>query len=85
MGSRNNTGIDSEKEKVDIDVFVTNMNEDEKKYQTLAFPYFDHILGEFNTITKVGYIDFHHLDKGKGVQNSISLLQLRNLIAKELY
>ena len=77
--------VDTNKEVVNIDVFIRNMNEDPKKYQSLAFLYFDHILGEFNTITRVGYIEFHHLDEGKTVENSITLLDLRNLIAKELY
>jgi len=77
--------LDMEREVVNIEVFITNMNEDEKKYQSLAFLYLDHILGEFNTITKVGYIDFHHLDKEKTVKDSITILELRNLIARELY
>jgi len=74
-----------EEEKVDINIFVRNMNKDEKKYQTLAFLYLDHILGEFNSITKVRYIDFHNLDEGKTIKNSISLLQLRKLIEEKLY
>jgi hypothetical protein len=74
-----------EEEKIDINIFIRNMDKDQKDYQTLAFLYLDHIIGEFNSITKVRYIDFHHLDNGKSVKNSISLLQLRNLIEKELY
>jgi len=77
--------IDHEKEVVDIDVFIRNMNKDESLYQSLAFLYLYHILGEFNSITKVGYIDFHHLDENKKVENSISLIELRNLIAENLY
>ena len=77
--------IDREKEVVDVDIFITNMNLDVKKYQGLACLYLDHILGEFNSITKVGYIEFHHLEKGQNVNDSITLLQLRNLIAEELY
>lgn len=50
--------VDYEREKVDIQVFINNMKKDEKKYQHLAFLYFDHILGEFNTIMKVGYFGF---------------------------
>ena len=77
--------IDREKEVVNIDVFIRNMNSDPSTYQSLAFLYFDHILGEFNSIMKVGYIDFHNLDEDKTVKDSISLLDLRNLIVKELY
>ncbi len=77
--------IDYEREVVDINIFVRNMNKDEGLYQSLAFLYLDHILGEFNSITKIGYIDFHHLDEGKKIQDSISLTELRNLIAENLY
>jgi hypothetical protein len=77
--------IDKVAEKVDVLIFIRNMNKDEKNYQALAFLYLDHILGEFNTITKVGSIDFQHLDEGKTVENSISLLQLRKLIEDQLY
>ena len=77
--------IDYEQDVVNIDVFIRNMNNDQKKYKNLAFLYLDHILGEFNTLTKVGYIEFHHIDQDKSVENSINLLQLRELIAKELY
>lgn len=77
--------IDSQKEVVNIQIFIRNMNRDPKKHQTLAFLYLDHILGEFNTITKVGYIDFHHLDDNMKVKDSITLLDLRKLIENELY
>lgn len=77
--------IDYEKEVVNIDVFIRNMNKDPNNYKNLAFLYLDHILGEFNTLTKVGYIEFHNLDHNKTVENSINLLELRELIANQLY
>ena len=77
--------IDRERELVDIEVFIRNMNQDVKRHQHLAFLYFDHILGEFNTITKVGYIGFHHLDADQTVQDGVSLLELRRMIEQELY
>jgi hypothetical protein len=77
--------LDGEEDKVNIMVFIRNMNKDPRAYQTLAFLYMDHILGEFNVITKVGYIDFKHLDPGIGVADSISLLELRKLIEDNLY
>jgi len=60
------------------------MNLSEKKYQSLAWLYLDHILGEYNIITKVGYIDFYHLEKGEKVKGGITILDLRKLIEKEL-
>lgn len=77
--------IVQEEDKVDIHMFIKGMNSDEKKYQHLAFLYLDHILGEFNSIMKVRYIDFHHLDDEKTVKDSISLIELRKLIENKLY
>lgn len=77
--------IDRKRDLVDIEVFIRNMNNDVKRHQHLAFLYFDHILGEFNTITKVGYIGFNHLDADHTVKDGISLLELRRMIEKELY
>ena len=77
--------LNAEKEKVDIRVFIRNMNLNEKGYQHLAFLYFDHILGEFNTITRVGFIEFFDLENDKTIKDSISLLELRKFIEKELY
>ena len=75
--------LDKERGKINIQVYIKNMNSDVKKHQALSFLYLDHILGEYNTITKVGYIDFYHLEKDKNVENGISILELRKLIEKE--
>tara|TARA_R110000823_G_scaffold51179_4_gene127799 strand:+ start:974 stop:1585 length:612 start_codon:yes stop_codon:yes gene_type:complete len=77
--------LDDERERVNIRVFIRNMDLDPDRYKSLSFLYLDHILGEFNTITKVGYIDFYNLDKDKSVANSISILELRKIIEKEYY
>jgi hypothetical protein len=77
--------LDREKEVVDIEVFIPNMNQEPKKYQHLTFLYFDHILGEFNTIMKIGTIQFHHIEPNQEIEGSINLVQLREFIAQELY
>ncbi len=77
--------LDEARDKVNIILFIRNMDKDPKNYQTLAFLYMDHILGEFNSITKVGYIDFKHLDPDESVEGSINLLELRKLIEENLY
>jgi hypothetical protein len=77
--------LDNEKERVNIKIFIRNMDSDPDRYKSLSFLYLDHILGEFNTITRVGYIEFYNLDKDKSVANSISILELRKLIEKEYY
>lgn len=77
--------IDNEREKVNVKIFIRNMDSDPNRYKSLSFLYLDHILGEYNTITKVGYIDFYHLDNDKNVVNGISILELRKLIEKQFY
>lgn len=72
-------------DKVDLRLFVRNLKKDENKYKSLAYLYLDHILGEFNSITKVRYVDFYHLDEDKSVKGGISLLELRKLIEQNLY
>jgi len=76
--------IDKGQGKINIKMFIKNMNSDVEKHQALSFLYLDHILGEYNTITKIGYIDFLHLDTDKNIENGISILELRKLIEKEL-
>lgn len=73
-----------DEDKVDLRIFVRNLNEDEKRYKSLAYLYIDHILGEFNSITKIRYVDFYHLDEDKSVKGGISLLKLRKLIEENL-
>ena len=77
--------LNAEKEKFDIQVFIKNMNSDEQKYQIIAWLYLDNILGEFNSITKIGYVDFFNLEDGKTVKDGITILELRKLIDREIY
>ena len=77
--------LNEQEEKVDVIIYIKNMNLDPKGYQTLAFLYLDHILGEFNTITRVGHINFVNWENDTVIENGISILELRKLIEKELY
>ncbi len=76
--------IDNKRHRVNIQAFIRNMNSDIKRYQSLAWLYLDHILGEFNTITKIGYVKFFHLEKDKSLKNGISVIELRKHIETEL-
>lgn len=77
--------LNAEKEKFDIQVFIRNMHSDKQKYQTIAWLYLDNILGEFNSITKIGFVDFFNLEEGKTVKDGITILELRKLIDREIY
>ena len=72
-------------DEVDLDLYVKNLNTDIDRYKNLAFLYLDHILGEYNSMMKVRYIDFHHLNEEESIKNSISLLELRKQIEERLY
>lgn len=74
-----------EEVKVDIAVLIKNYNEKDTRFISLAFLYLDHILGEFNVLTRVDYIDFLGWDKLNNKFESIDLLTLRKEIEVNLY
>jgi len=75
--------LDEKRKKINIKIYIKNMNSNPDKHKALSFLYLDHILGEYNTITKVGYIDFFDLETYKSDAKEISILELRKLIEKE--
>lgn len=77
--------VDIENEKINLKVYIRNMHLDEKNYQVIAWLYLDNILGEYNSITKIGYVDFFNFDDSEKLENGITILELRKLIEKELY
>jgi hypothetical protein len=79
--------FDMEKEKADIALLIKGYNNEDKRYKALAFLYLDHFIGEFNTMTRVGHIDFlgwDTLESNKQIK-SINLIELKNEIADKLY
>ncbi|MCB0402142.1 MAG: hypothetical protein KDD41_08665, partial [Flavobacteriales bacterium] len=70
---------------VHVGLFIRNMDADEHKYKTIAWLYLDHIIGEYNSITKLGAVEFYNLKEGEHVKDGMSLLELRKLIEDELY
>ena len=79
--------FDLDNEKVDIAMLIKNYNEKDDRFKSLAFLYLDHFIGEYNTMTRVGHIDFlswEDLEKNKHI-DSISLIDLKNEISEKLY
>lgn len=76
---------DSMTEKMNIKVHLKHLNDDEATYKTITWIYLDNILGEFNSISKLGYVDFFNLEEGQKLEDSISILELRHQIDKEIY
>ena len=77
--------VDYEREKVDIRLFIKEFEKTDKRYETLGWLYIDHILGEYNTITKVGSVLFEQWKSNDEHKDLLSLLELRKIIDKELY
>lgn len=70
---------------VDIAVLIRNFNEKDTRFISLAFLYLDHILGEYNVLSRVGQIDFLGWDKLSDKIETIDLLSLRKEIEDNLY
>lgn len=77
--------FDFENERADITVLIKNFDENDERYIALAFLYLDHILGEFNVLTRIGEIEFLGWDRLNDEIESIDLLTLRKEIAENLY
>lgn len=77
--------FDHRQEVVHIAICIDGYKEKDKRFISMAFLYLDHILGEFNVLTRVGQIEFRDWDILKEDVEAVDLIQLREEIAKELY
>ena len=77
--------VDYDREKIDIKVFVKDFDKADSRKETLAWLYMDHVLGEYNTITKVGAVIFRDWKNIENENDLLSLLEIRKLIESELY
>ena len=75
--------LDMEKEKVDIILKMCNFKEADIRFKSLGFLYLDHIVGEFNVMTRVGFIDFEILEQDNA--ELITLVEFRKVIEQNLY
>ena len=74
-----------EQDKVNLSVLIKNYDEKDNRYISLAFLYLDHILGEYNVLTRVGEINFLGWDQLNDKIESVELLTLRKEIEEKLY
>lgn len=77
--------FDMENEMVDIAVCIKGFVENDNMFVTIGFLALDHLIGEFNILTRVGQIDFFGLDFITPEHDSISLTELRKEIEEKLY
>jgi len=77
--------LEKENDLVHIGLYIPEYKSDEKLFRTMAFISLDHAIGEFNTITRVGHIDFNDLSDLPQEAVTINLDDLRVLIEENLY
>jgi hypothetical protein len=77
--------FETEEELVHIALFINGYKEEDNRYKNLGFLYLDHILGEYNVLTRVGSIEFFGWDKVDENIDCIDLLTLRKEIEDNLY
>jgi len=76
--------FDLEAEHVNIAVCIKDYDKNDKRYLAAGFLCLDHILGEFNVLTRVNEIDFTDWKQLDNIE-SIDLLTLRKEIEDYLY
>jgi hypothetical protein len=77
--------FDLKNETVDIAVLIKDYKDDDTRFISLAFLYLDHVLGEFNVLTKVAEIDFLSWNSLRENIQAIDLISLRTEIGEKLY
>ena len=60
-----------------LELFIKGYSDTDDRYKALAFLYLDHLVGEYNVMTKIGQIEFRKLGLFTGTSNKISLQELR--------
>lgn len=80
-----NYELDKNREKVDLILCVKALEENPMQLKQVALLYLDHILGEFNTLTRVGEISFCNLKEKDKFKQGINLIELRQVIEREFY
>lgn len=77
--------LERDKDLAHIQLFIPDYDSDTKLFMHMAFISLDHAIGEFNTITRIGHIDFTDLSQLSDSIESINLDELRIFIEENLY
>ena len=64
----------------DIELFIKGYSDSDYRYKALAFLYLDHLVGEFNVMTKTGEIEFKKLGLFTGTSDKVTLQEFRERI-----
>jgi hypothetical protein len=65
-----------------LELFIKGYNTNDDRYKGLAFLYLDHMVGEYNVMTKIGNIEFKKMNLFTSSNDKISLEELKTIIEK---
>lgn len=65
-----------------IELFIRGYSDTDDRYKGLAFLYLDHLVGEYNVMTKIGQIEFKKLGLFTGSSDKVTLQELRVAIER---
>jgi hypothetical protein len=65
-----------------VELFIKGNSESDDRYKALAFLYLDHIVGEYNVMTKIGEIEFKKLGFFTGTNDKMTLQEFRALVER---
>ena len=60
-----------------IELFIKGYNDSDDRYKSLAFLYLDHLVGEYNVMTKIGDIEFKKLGFFTSTSDKVTLQEFR--------
>ncbi len=66
----------------DIELFIKGYDDTDDRYKGLAFLYLDHMVGEYNVMTKIGKIEFRKTGFLNSSDDKVSLQELRATIER---
>ena len=66
----------------DIELFIKGYSDSDDRYKGLAFLYLDHMVGEYNVMTKIGQIEFKKMGLFTSSADKVSLQELRTIIER---
>src|SRR5690606_19221455 len=66
----------------DLELFIKGYKDDDPRYKELAFLYLDHLVGEYNVMTRIGQITFKKLGLVTRKKDKVTLQGLRVAIER---
>lgn len=65
-----------------IELFMKGYREKDDRYKALAFLYLDHLVGEYNVMTRIGQIEFKKLGLFSSSSDKVALREFRAIVER---